>query len=106
MLKEVPAHLENSISLIEEIQSLDGATNREFSYPFSLDVVSLYTSIPIQEAIRNIIERMETNTTYCTLTTDDVKNLLTVVLQNTYFTFQSNIYLQLSGFFIAVLKIN
>ena len=73
------------------------ATNNEFPHPFSLDVVSLYTSIPIQEAIKNIVERLKTNTTYCSLTTDDIKNLLTVVLQNTYFTFQSNIYLQHEG---------
>ena len=96
-LTEVPAHLENSMSLINKIQSLDVATNNEFPYPFSLDVVSLYTSIPIQEAIENIVERLETNTTYCSLTTDVIKNLLTVVLQNTYFTFQSNIYLQHEG---------
>ena len=51
LLNDVPAHLKNSLDLIDFIRSGDQAKNRTFTYPFSLDVVSLYTSIPIPEAI-------------------------------------------------------
>ena len=85
------------MSLIEEIQSLDATTNQEFPYPFSLDVASLYTSIPTQEAIINIRNRLKPNSTYFRLTIDDIDNLLTVILHNTYFTFQSRVYLQHEG---------
>ena len=53
MLKNVPAHLENSLELIRCIQAGDLTTNKALPYPCSLDVVSLYTTISIQEAITN-----------------------------------------------------
>jgi hypothetical protein len=46
LLNTVSAHLESSDILIQKIRDLDVSTRQEFSYPFSLDVVSLYTSIP------------------------------------------------------------
>ena len=46
LLKDVPAHLENSLELIKYIQAGDFTTNKTLPYPCSLDVVSLYTSIP------------------------------------------------------------
>ncbi len=96
MLNEVPAHLQNSMELIDIISSRNRAANVEFPYPFSLDVTSLYTSVPIQEAIENIIDRVGNNTTY-SLTAADLEELLTVTLTNTFFTFKSNIYLQIQG---------
>ena len=59
MLKDVPAHLENSLELIKYIQTGDFTTNKTLPYPCSLDVVSLYTSIPIQEAITNATDRID-----------------------------------------------
>jgi hypothetical protein len=63
MLKEAPAHLENSMELIEDLYSRDRTTNLKFPYPFSLDVIALYTSVPIHEAIKDAIDRIK-NTTY------------------------------------------
>ena len=95
MLKDVTAHLENSMDLISMIQSRNTADNLKHPYPFSLDVVSLYTSIPVQEAMRNVVERLEHNVGF--LARDDIEQLLTVTLSNTYFTFESNIYCQVKG---------
>ena len=47
LLTSVPAHLENSYELIERIEDGDSNNNKTLPYPCSLDVVSLYTSIPI-----------------------------------------------------------
>ena len=76
MLEDVPAYLENSLQLIECLKSRDNTTNTQFSYPFSLDVVSLYTSIPLEEAIENIINRISTS--IMSLTKEDIKELLIV----------------------------
>ena len=73
MLEDVPAHLENSLELIECLKSGDNTTNTQFPYPFSLDVVSLYTSIPVKEAIENIINRI--NTSSMSLTKEGIKEL-------------------------------
>lgn len=54
LLANIPAHLESSLQLIQRIQTNNSDANWEFPYPFSLDVVALYTSIPINEAIENI----------------------------------------------------
>jgi len=57
-LNDVPAHLENSLELSKCIQAGDFTTNKTLPYPCRLDVVSLYTSIPIQEAITNAADRI------------------------------------------------
>ena len=97
LLRTVPAHLERSSDLIEEIKSLQNQT-KEYDYPFSLDVTALYTSIPPIEAINNIRSRLnETNLCNQVLTTDHIVDLLTVILNNTYFTYQQNIFKQITG---------
>ena len=95
MLEDVPAHLENILELIECIKSRDNTTNTQFPFPFSLDVVSLYTSIPVEEAIENIINRISTCT--MSLTKEDIKELLIVTLSNMFFTFYSNVFCQIEG---------
>ena len=57
MLKNVPAHLENSFELID-IQAGDLNTNKPLPYPCNFDVISLYTSIRIQEAVDNAVSRI------------------------------------------------
>jgi len=85
MLKDVPAHPENSLELIKCIQVGDFTTIKTSPYPCSLDVVSLYTSIPIQEAITNATDRIHTPILY--LAKQDIIDLLTVTLNNMYFSF-------------------
>ena len=46
------------LDLIKCIQAGDFTTNKMLPYPSSLNVVSLYTSIPIQEAITNATNRI------------------------------------------------
>ena len=90
LLTSVPAHLENSYELIERIQDGDSNNNKTLPYPCSLDVVSLYKSIPIQEAIDNSIGRIEHSTFH--LSRLDVTELLNVTL-----IFEDCIFCQTEG---------
>jgi hypothetical protein len=85
MLREVPTHQENSMELIETLHSRDRTDNLKFHY----------TSIPIQEAIKNAIDRIK-NITYFP-TAEDLQGLLTISLNSTYFTLNSKIYLQIQS---------
>ena len=92
MLENISAHLENSLELIKCIQAGDLTTNKALPYPCSLDVVSLYTSIPIQEAITNAADRIQNPTLH--LSKQDITNLLTVTLNNMYFSFKGQAFRQ------------
>ena len=74
MLKNVPAHLENSLAFIKCIQAGDLTTNKTLPYPCSLNVVSLYTTIPIQEAITDATDRIQNPILH--LSKQDVSELL------------------------------
>ena len=95
MLKTIPAHLGSSLELINYIQTRDRELNQQFCYPVSLDVTALYTSVPTSEAIDNVIKQITSPIE--TLTNEDTRAQLTVILQNTYFPHDSNIYLQIEG---------
>ena len=94
-LKNIPAHLENSMQLIDQIQKADHKTNQELPYPYSLDVVALYTSVPAYEAIDVAVDSLPTFSG--PLNKGDIKELLTVLLRNTYFHFGTRIFLQIEG---------
>ena len=98
LLQSVPAHLENSLQLMESIQGLSNNQRKKFNFPFSLDVVSLYTSVPPDEAIANIHRRLETDPTICRpLKPQHVRSLLQVILNNTFFEYKGEVYQQISG---------
>jgi hypothetical protein len=97
-LDEVPAHLESSFSLMEKLCNLDVSLYECHPYPFSLDVVALYTSIPVMDAINNTIDFLrQRDFQYGLLQTEDICDLLQITLQNTYFTFYGKIYRQTKG---------
>ena len=91
-LKDAPAHLNKSLDLILDIQAKDKPAHQRYPYPFSLDVVSLYTSIPVSDAIACVTDEIHTSS--YGLTREDIKDLLMIVLHNTYFQYESSIHLQ------------
>jgi hypothetical protein len=98
LLSNIPAHLQSSDILMERLLCLQPPMITEFPYPCSLDVVALYTSIPLQESISNVISILESqNFTYAPLTHRDIEELLNVILENTYFQFENEIFLQIRG---------
>ena len=64
----------------------DLTTNEALPYPCSLVVISLYTTIPIQEAITNVTDRIQNPTHH--LSNQDISDLLQVTLNNMYFSFR------------------
>ena len=77
MLLNVPARKRSASDL---------TTNKALPYPCSLDVVSLNTTIPMQEAITNI-----------NFSKQDVSDLLQVMLNNMYFSFRDQVFRQREG---------
>ena len=92
MLKNVPAHLENSLEHIRCIQAGDLTINKALPYSCSLDVASLYTTIPIQEAITNAADRIQNPILH--LSKHDISDLLQVTLNNMYFSFRDQDFRQ------------
>lgn len=94
----IPAHLENTNQLVSRLKDLPPSTLIEYSYPCSLDVVSLFTSVPVQGVI-DVVHKMinDHEYTYQDLVTDDICNLLHVVLNNNYFSFMDTKYKQVRG---------
>jgi hemolysin-activating ACP:hemolysin acyltransferase len=72
--------------------------NTQYKYPFSLDVVAMYTSIPAQEAADMFCQSLAAkNFNYCGLTPSDFRALLKVILDNSFFKFENYFYKQISG---------
>lgn len=98
MLKTVPAHLENSLQLLNTIRDMPTLDRQQNCYPISLDVVALYTSVPCNDAIQIISEILQhTNFNYNGITQNEIEKLLSAILSSTYFTFNGKIYKQISG---------
>ena len=98
LLDTVPAHLKSSEELIDTIKNLNQSTTQTYNYPYSLDVVALYTSIPPQDAINIIQNRLKNKTfNYFGLNSNNIELLLKCVLVNTYFVFNNKTYRQISG---------
>ena len=98
LLKTVPTHLQSSAQLMYDISKIDRESLVEQSYPFSLDVNALYTSIPISDAIKTVCDYIsEQKEIHIPLHLNYVKDLLEVTLRNTYFIFNDIIYQQIHG---------
>ena len=98
LLNLLPTHLQSSLQLMETITAIPRNVASNFSYPFSLDVISLYTSIPPEEAIQALAEHLETSTEVrLPLSVNQISALLTTILKNTYFQYNGKIFQQISG---------
>ena len=94
----LPAHLEDSKQLVTSISELDPSVTNVFKYPFSLDVKSLYTSVPPLEAIKALDNKIRRHQEVSwPMRVDHICELLKVVFANTYFTFRDRVYKQTSG---------
>jgi len=62
--------------------------NQEFNYPFRLDVMSLYTSIPPQDALSVMHQKISENLLFSALTTSQINHLLDVILKNVLSTYR------------------
>ena len=98
LLDSVEAHTESTNDLIKRLTSRSPEVKEKYTYPFSLDVVNLFTSIP-QEGIVSVIKDLLDQQSYSFyhLGSEDIIKLLECVLANNYFMFDGVIYKQRHG---------
>ena len=88
------SHVRNSKNFVE---MMSGLSVEEDEILVSFDVSSLFTNVPIHEAVRVIHDRLRNDETLCdrtTLSPDQVSELLEVCLRSTYFCYQGTFYEQ------------
>ncbi|EFN65809.1 hypothetical protein EAG_00370, partial [Camponotus floridanus] len=97
MIKSFPtAHsfLENSFELIKKLENVQLDINYKL---ISLDVISLFTNIPIDLAIESVSNRWEYIEGNTDLPKSEFLLAVTMVLNSTFFTFNNIVYRQLYG---------
>ena len=68
----------------------------------SFDVASLFTDIPLEEAIGIILKRIYINKEITTgMPKQEMKELLILCTKNVFFTFNNETYIQVDGFTIG-----
>ena len=98
LVEVVSSHLQSSQELMERISRLPEQSIRENGYPFSLDVAALYTSVPPQEAIKTVTQRLTNRQfSYHGLTVFHINKILSCILSNRRFKFNNIQFEQVQG---------
>ena len=100
LLKFIPSHLMNTDNVINKLGALDKDQISNEQLFISLDVVNLYPSIPIDEAIKVIIDFATEHWKDIDafgLSTDDLRHCLTFIAHNYEIEFHGKTYLQIKG---------
>lgn len=95
--KSIPSphsHVLNSFHLIEKLSKVRVEKHYEL---ISLDVISLFTNIPLDLAIDGIRERWSSISSNTNIPLDEFLLALRLILNSTYFTFNDKIYKQTFG---------
>jgi len=97
LLSQVAAHISSTDELIRELKEM-GPNTLSSSSPYSFDVVSMYTNVDTNEAVEVAIDCLTTQKIpLYGLHRENIKELLTFVLNNNFFTFQNRFFLQHRG---------
>ena len=91
------SHVKNSEEFVKEIRGIqiDDETTM-----VSFDVISLFTKVPLQEAmihISDLLHADETLEEWTTIPPDVICNLIKICLTTTYFMFEDEFYEQVEG---------
>ena len=103
LLNHVPSHLSNIHTHLEELQNMSHQQLAGLSF-FTADVTALYTNINISGCIQDLItlteEHWEDLDTWG-LSLTHIHMILDFVFTNSYFTYNSKLYLQKIGLFMG-----
>ncbi|CAF4157396.1 unnamed protein product, partial [Rotaria sordida] len=92
------SYVKDSFSFARLIQLKQPAAN---DIMISLDVESLFTNVPVYEAvelaIKIIIDKKKIDKNYSKLTAKDLRNLFQLAVTNTLFRFYDQLYIQVDG---------
>jgi len=88
------SYVENSFQLVERLRDIK-LDNRHVL--LSLDVISLFTNIPLDLAIDSVVRRLDNILNNSNIPNDEFILALKMILKSTYFTFNNVIYRQNFG---------
>ena len=97
LIESVPkseSFIKNSFELVNKLGNIEWKQNYEL---LSLDVISLFTNIPIDLAINSISNRWEYISQNTTFTEDEFLIGIRFILNSTYFSFNNKFYKQTFG---------
>ena len=97
LVGKTPYHVKNSNDFVDKIRDLEVPPPWKL---VSFDVTALFTSIPINEALSVVREKLTTDNTWkdkTLLQANDILQLLDICLNTTYFVYQQQIYQQKQG---------
>ena len=94
---KTPSHVRNSADFVQKIRQTSLA---ESDIMISFDVVSLFTNVPVDEALLVITERLQQDTTLeerTSIPIPDLCHLVELCLKSTYFQFNRSFFEQVKG---------
>ena len=100
LLKFVPAHLLSSTHFLETLSARYPSKLPKNAFLFTMDVTSLYTSIPIDNAIpviSDMVQRHVSEIDTFGLTVPEIERLLELCLKNSFFRLNDQYFQQNSG---------
>ena len=103
VLKFIPSHLSDIYDHLEHLRSMSTEKLAGSSF-YTADVVSLYTNIEVTKAIQNVIDLViehKDNINMYNLTPTQLHEMLDVVFQNAFFTYNKHVYQQKVGIFMG-----
>jgi len=93
-VKVPSSHIKNSFELVQKLSN----TILEPNYTvISLDVVSLFTNIPMQLAVNSILKRWDCISNSTKITQEEFVNGIKLITNSTFFTFDNKFYKQIFG---------
>ncbi|XP_013791751.1 uncharacterized protein LOC106475620 [Limulus polyphemus] len=98
LFNKIPSHLNSTDGFLNRLCRYDLQMNSN-TILFTLDVVSMYPSIPIKESISSVINLLRSTSCYTTIDipTEVIENSLRFIFNNSYFKFDSTFYKQKKG---------
>ena len=96
LLTDIPSYTKDTTDFLQRVFSLNDHLP-ENPILVTIDVKSLYTNIPNDEGIEACIEMLNCDPHDNTLNTQTIRDILSLVLNNNFFTFNNGYFLQIHG---------
>ncbi|XP_011868003.1 PREDICTED: uncharacterized protein LOC105562081, partial [Vollenhovia emeryi] len=88
------SHIQNSFQLVDELCNIELEPNYQLA---SLDVISLFTNVPLDSVIHSLKNRWNSISGHTPLTCEEFLIGIRLVLNSTYFKFNNQVYKQIFG---------
>jgi hypothetical protein len=90
--------VKSSRDMMDRLTNIESNELENLKYPFSLDVVNMYTSVPRRESTDILFQQLQSSDfNYHGLLPEDIRELTTIILDNSFFKFDASYYKQMQG---------